>query len=66
MALNAPKTKSHLAYEVSDIGHWRRVLDAEGIELLEGVPIPGFERFEFRDPFENRVEMIKSLARSEC
>jgi len=25
------------------------------------VPIPHFERFEFRDPFGNRVEMIQEI-----
>lgn len=28
------------------------------IQILESVPIPGYERFEFRDPFGIRVEMI--------
>ena len=53
------RTKAHLAYAVSDLAHWRRVLDEQGIETLDGIPIPGFERFEFRDPFGNRVEMIQ-------
>jgi hypothetical protein len=33
-------------------------LMAEGIEILESVAIPGYARFEFRDPFGNRVEFI--------
>jgi catechol 2,3-dioxygenase-like lactoylglutathione lyase family enzyme len=52
-------TKAHLAYEVSDIDHWRRNLKGDGVAILESVPIPGFDRFEFRDPFGNRVEMIE-------
>ncbi|MBU9711343.1 VOC family protein [Evansella tamaricis] len=52
-------TKSHLAYEVNDISHWRNILDRNHIKILDSVPIPGYERFEFRDPFGNRVEMIK-------
>ena len=28
---------------------------------LESVPIEGFERFEFRDPFGNRCEIIEPL-----
>ncbi|WP_100373827.1 VOC family protein [Bacillus sp. FJAT-45037] len=51
-------TKAHLAYEVEDINYWREVLEHEGIDLVDSVPIPGHERFEFRDPFGNRVEMI--------
>src|SRR6266849_2422098 len=49
-------TKAHVAYEVSDLAGWRARLQARGIPILEGIPIPGYERFEFRDPFGNRVE----------
>lgn len=52
-------TKAHLAYQVEDIGYWRERLEESGVEILEAVPIPGFARFEFRDPFGNRVEMIQ-------
>ncbi len=54
-------TKAHLAYLVDDLEGWRARLAGEGIEALEGVPIPGCARFEFRDPFGNRVEMIQAL-----
>jgi len=54
-------TKAHLAYEVTNIDAWRTRLEQEGITILEGVPIPGYERFEFRDPFGNRVEFIARL-----
>lgn len=54
-------TKAHLAYLVSDLAHWKQVLDQAGIEALSGIPIPGYDRFEFRDPFGNRVEMIQEL-----
>lgn len=57
------KTKAHLAYQVDDISHWRNVLEKNNIQILEGVPIPGFERFEFRDPFGNRVEMIQAISK---
>lgn len=52
-------SKAHIAYEVNDIQSWRNRLTSHRVEILEGVPIPGFERFEFRDPFGNRVEMIQ-------
>ncbi|WP_153722888.1 VOC family protein [Sporosarcina cascadiensis] len=54
-------TKAHLAYLVYDIKHWRSVLGEIHVQVIEGVPIPGFDRFEFRDPFGNRVEMIQEL-----
>ena len=56
--VNRTATKAHLAYDVDDIAGWRQRLSAAGIDIIEGVPIPGFERFEFRDPFGNRVEII--------
>ncbi len=54
-------TKAHLAYHVSDLAVWRRTLEAQSIALLDSIPIPGYARFEFRDPFGNRVELIQIL-----
>ncbi|WP_055108561.1 VOC family protein [Paenibacillus ihumii] len=54
-------TKAHLAYEVEDLQVIWQQLEANGIVTLESIPIPGYERFEFRDPFGNRVECIKAL-----
>src|SRR5215469_8524669 len=50
------ETKAHLAYQVDDLEAWRVILQEKGIVLLDGEPIPGYTRFEFRDPFWNRVE----------
>jgi catechol 2,3-dioxygenase-like lactoylglutathione lyase family enzyme len=58
------RSKAHIAYEVSDLASWRTRLAAHGIKILDGVPIPGYVRFEFRDPFGNRVEMIQTLDES--
>ena len=44
------QTKAHLAYAVEDSANWRIRLQQEGIAILEGVPIPGFDRFEFIQP----------------
>jgi catechol 2,3-dioxygenase-like lactoylglutathione lyase family enzyme len=52
-------TKAHLAYAVEDLEAWRDRLGREGITAEDGVPIPGYLRFEFRDPFGNRVEFIE-------
>jgi catechol 2,3-dioxygenase-like lactoylglutathione lyase family enzyme len=54
-------TKAHFAYEVDDVQAWKDRLAALGIAPTDSVPIPGFERFEFRDPFGNRVELIQAL-----
>jgi catechol 2,3-dioxygenase-like lactoylglutathione lyase family enzyme len=53
------KTKAHVAFLVSDAQEWRRKFHLRGVEILEGIPIPGCDRFEFRDPFGNRVELIQ-------
>jgi catechol 2,3-dioxygenase-like lactoylglutathione lyase family enzyme len=54
-------TKAHVAYAVTDVAEWRSRLAAAGVEAIDAIPIPGFERFEFRDPFGNRVEMIQAV-----
>jgi catechol 2,3-dioxygenase-like lactoylglutathione lyase family enzyme len=54
------KTKAHVAYQVEDLDGWRERLSATGVEILEGVPIPKYRRFEFRDPFGNRVEFLEA------
>ena len=57
-------TKAHIAYQVDDLSAWRQRLEAAGISIGESVPIPGFARFEFRDPFGNRVELIQPTSDS--
>jgi len=52
-------TKAHVAYQVTGLDGWRLRLAQEGIPIEEAIPIPGCRRFEFRDPFGNRVEMIE-------
>jgi catechol 2,3-dioxygenase-like lactoylglutathione lyase family enzyme len=52
-------TKAHIAYQVENIEAWHALLLEHEIQVLESVPIPGYDRFEFRDPFGNRVEFIQ-------
>ena len=59
--VDRPATKAHLAYEVDDLDGFAEVLAERDIPIAMGVPIPGYRRFEFRDPFGNRVEMIQRL-----
>ncbi len=56
---NRLSTKGHLAYQVDSIAYWRAHLQTHGIEMADSVPIPGYERFECRDPFGNRLEFIQ-------
>ena len=60
--VNRKGTKAHLAYRVYDLDFWRATLTKKGITLLEGIPIPGFNRFEFHDPFGNRLELIQRVS----
>ncbi len=51
-------TKAHIAYEVEDIAYWRERLERSGAVIADSIPLPGYERFEARDPFGNRIELI--------
>ena len=52
-------TRAHLAYEVSDINHWRNKVQQAGYKITEQPKIPNYERFHFRDPFGNNIELIQ-------
>ncbi|MEM1098361.1 MAG: VOC family protein [Planctomycetota bacterium] len=54
-------TKAHVAFAVEGLQTWRDVIEAQGLPISESVPFPGFDRFEFRDPFGNRVELIEPI-----
>lgn len=54
-------TKAHVAYQVEDLAAWQQRLESAGIVIGESVPIPGYRRFECRDPFGNRLEFIEPL-----
>ena len=51
-------TKAHIAYLVEDLDSWRRTLDTHNVDVVDGIQIPGYRRFEFRDPFGNRIEFL--------
>lgn len=55
------KNKVHIAYQVTDLGSWRKRIEQAGLSTRDSIPIPGFDRFEFRDPFGNRVELIEAI-----
>jgi catechol 2,3-dioxygenase-like lactoylglutathione lyase family enzyme len=56
------RSKAHVAYLVDDLAGWREKLARAGIEPIDGIPIPGYDRFEFRDPFGNRVEFLQETS----
>ena len=53
------KTRAHLAYEVTDILGWRQRVTEKGWKITEQPKIPNYERFHFRDPFGNNIELIQ-------
>jgi len=52
-------SKAHIAYEVEDLELWREKLLENNVEIVEGIEIPFYNRFEFRDPFGNRIEFLE-------
>jgi catechol 2,3-dioxygenase-like lactoylglutathione lyase family enzyme len=54
-------TRAHIAYEVTDIAKWREKIAAAGLQITEQPKIPGYERFHFRDPFGNNIELISRV-----
>lgn len=55
-------SRAHLGYEVDDLAALRRKLADVHITVEDGLPpIPGFMRFELRDPFGNRVEFLQRV-----
>lgn len=62
-----PQQKSHPAFLVCDLASLRALherLAAAGAPLATDVPLPGYERFETRDPSGNRLEFLCRVAES--
>ena len=54
-------TKAHLAYQINNLEEWKCRFAREGVQVKDGIPIPGWSRFECRDPFGNRMEFMQKL-----
>jgi len=52
-------SKRHVAFEVSDINQARNDFEKAGVKIKESIPIAGYDRFEIRDPFGNRLEFMQ-------
>ncbi|TAJ99029.1 MAG: glyoxalase [Chloroflexota bacterium] len=57
----APARKAHPALLVDDLDELRGRLAGGGFEVVDDEPLDGFERFYTRDPFGNRVELLRPL-----
>ena len=62
-AADRAASKRHVGFLVDDLAEARRTLDAAGVAVVDGVQIPGYARFECRDPFGNRLEFLERLTR---
>lgn len=58
-------SKAHVAYLVSDLKDARERLAKAGVGVTEGIQIPGCRRFDFRDPFGNRIEFLENTPAAE-
>jgi len=59
--VNRRATKAHLAYQVDDLQYWRKRMIENEVTPVESIAIPGYDRFEARDPFGNRIEFIQRI-----
>lgn len=53
------KTRAHIAYEVTALADWRKRVEERNWKVKEQPLIPGYVRFQFRDPFGNNIELIQ-------
>jgi catechol 2,3-dioxygenase-like lactoylglutathione lyase family enzyme len=56
-------TRAHVAYEVTGLADWRRKIEAARLPIKDQPKIPGYDRFHFRDPFGNNIELIERTER---
>jgi catechol 2,3-dioxygenase-like lactoylglutathione lyase family enzyme len=54
-----PPARAHIGYEVRDLDGWRAKLAAAGVAITDGTQVEEFRRFEVRDPFGNRIELLE-------
>jgi catechol 2,3-dioxygenase-like lactoylglutathione lyase family enzyme len=55
-----PARKAHPAFLVSDLDHYRQVLEAAGAAVIPDNVLPHIRRFYTADPFGNRIELIQA------
>jgi SAM-dependent methyltransferase len=54
-----PQRKGHPAFLVRDLEAMRSRLEGVGMPVIVDAQIPGYRRFESRDPFGNRLEFLQ-------
>ncbi len=59
------KSKAHPAFEVTDVAEVRTYLETNQVITQNEIPVDGQERFSFRDPFGNRIELLERTNKKE-
>ena len=54
-------SQRHPAFEVDNLEEARALLENHGIAIKNDSKIPDRNRFSFRDPFGNRIELIEMI-----
>jgi catechol 2,3-dioxygenase-like lactoylglutathione lyase family enzyme len=52
-------SKAHVAINVTDVVAWRHRFTAHNVQIDENAQIEGYIRFDVRDPFGNRLEIMQ-------
>jgi len=55
------KSKRHPAFVISDLAEAKKYLLENDVPIKEDPPIPGYKRFSFYDPFDNRIELLEEI-----
>jgi catechol 2,3-dioxygenase-like lactoylglutathione lyase family enzyme len=58
-SLETFSSKRHPAFEVANLSEVRTWLTGQGVAIEAASPIEGRQRFFFRDPFGNRLELLQ-------
>lgn len=53
-------SRRHPAFEVEDLEGVRAYLREHGVRQRDELSVPGYRRFSFFDPFNNRIELLEA------
>jgi predicted amidohydrolase len=53
------QSRAHIAYSVRNLEGWKERLRKHGYRIIPSVQVAGMSRFDTRDPFGNKVELIE-------
>ncbi len=59
---NNAVSRRHICFQVDNLEAFAKHLQAHGVEIINGQPIPFTKRFFIRDPGGNRLEIAESAS----